>query len=270
MSDRRRGSKPGRITVSLDVANARRMPIGALSTESRVAHASAKRSLRADREAQAAQSGPTEPPATPPRDPAIERRIDLAKRAMFERGVQDGLLRGRQEGYEQARATLIAERAADEQRAGGAAAERMQALLNGFEREFSTMESALADRVLDLAIALAERIVADHIQADRLAVLPVVRECLALVGSAPAQMTIHLNPADLDTLAAALQDTPVFARINLVADRQIDAGGCRLESPESLIDASLPTRWRRTLAAMGIQRASPGDAFPPPSDEQIA
>jgi len=39
----------------------------------------------------------------------------------------------------------------------------------------------------------------------------------------------------------------------LTEDATLEAGGCRVETPSNQIDAALPVRWQRLVAALGKQ-----------------
>lgn len=256
MSERRRTGKPGRITPAGEVGDARHMPIGALEHGSRVGHGRGRHG--SSQSGGASASPTTEPeqrPTPPPRDPELERRIDLARRAVYERGLQEGLTRGHAAGMAQAQEALRNEYLAGEQAAGGSAAARMQALTTAFASEYRGFEMALADQILELAVALSERLVGDHIAQVPDAVLVIVRQCLATIGRTGSQVVVRVSPVDHATVLAGIGNEPGMVAPTFVADPAIAPGGCLIETADTVVDARMPTRWRRALAALGMSDA---------------
>lgn len=180
-----------------------------------------------------------------------ERREDPDQRAVFEKGLQAGLARGRQEGAAAARQRCEDEARETAQAAGGYAAERLASMVEQFEADFRAMEVELADKALDLAVTIARNVLMTQLQVDKQALLPVVRECLSALGDATSDAALHLHPNDHELIRDMFSGTGQTA-LKLVADESIRPGGCHLQTPRSLIDASLESRWARALGAVGL------------------
>lgn len=194
-------------------------------------------------------------PATPaPRtlaDPAA--RDDALLRQSFEIGYRRGF----------AEAQARAEQAADDERRqhGVALAQRISALQAAMQIELQHFEEHAAERVVDLAVELARRMIGNTFECDRGAIVPIAQEALDALLNQPVPATMRLNPDDLDAVHEQLG--PVLARrhVELVADATIALGGCRLTSAGAEVDARVDERWRRVLAAIG---RCPADQ--PPAD----
>jgi len=195
-------------------------------------------------------------PSLDPKDdvepPVQERREDPDHREIFEKGLQTGLARGRQEGAEAARQRCEDEARQVAQAAGGFAAERMAKVVEAFESEFVAMEARLVDKTLDLAISVAERILLREIQSDPQCLMPVVSECLSMLPGETNDVLIRLNPVDLELLQSV--DAESFGQFSprWQPDNSVKPGGCHIESDQTSIDASLDSRWQRALAAIGV------------------
>lgn len=183
-------------------------------------------------------------PASAPRtlaDPAA--RDDVLLRQSFEIGYRRGF----------AEAQARAEQAADEERRhhGVALAQRINALQAAMQIELQRFEEHAAERVVDLAVELARRMIGNTFECDRGAIVPVAQEALDTLLGQPVPATMRLNPDDLDAVQEQLG--PVLARrhIELVADATIALGGCRLTSAGAEVDARVDERWRRILSAIG-------------------
>jgi flagellar assembly protein FliH len=60
-----------------------------------------------------------------------------------------------------------------------------------------------------------------------------------------------LNPSDVELVRTFLAEEPLPQRFQLVADVGVAPGGCRIETEQCEVDATLPSRWRRLLANLG-------------------
>jgi flagellar assembly protein FliH len=174
------------------------------------------------------------------------RRSDTDKaKDAFEAGREEG----RAQGYADVMRSAQQARAADLQ--------RLETLLGGLRAEFDALTAGTADTLLDLAIDVASQVLCQELQLRREAILPVVREALAVVAGAHGHPTVHLAPVDYEWVRVAVQDDGTLRGCRFVADPGVAPGGCRVESPSGEIDATLPTRWKRVLQSLGAEAPAP-------------
>ncbi len=175
------------------------------------------------------------------------------KKAAFEEGYQEGLLRGRQEGLEAGRAEGLRE-------AKGEAKPQLEAaieVLRAAASELGIRRHALlrdAEReVVRLAIAVAEKIVKKEIRDFPEAVLNNVRKALDIIGQRTGAV-IEVNPDDLalvekhapEVLQVFREAESVRFEPNPAVERggcMVTAGGCgadlRIETQLELIEQAL-------------------------------
>lgn len=176
--------------------------------------------------------------------------------------AKDGYEAGKAQGYADAMRTTQQARAADLQ--------RLEVLFAKFRTEFDDLSGHAADALLDLAIDIAAQVLRQEIRTRPEVILPVVREALALVEGAHAHPTLHLAPADFDLVRAALPTDGQLQGCRFVADAAVERGGCRVESANGQIDATLPTRWRRVLQTLGASVPLPeADAADSPQSRVV-
>ncbi|MFY9316979.1 MAG: FliH/SctL family protein, partial [Burkholderiales bacterium] len=140
-------------------------------------------------------------------------------------------------------------------RAGQAQAAAEAAQLRGvaaqFARSCATLEQDLAGQVLDLALDIARHMLRSDVKARREALLPVVREAIACLPDQVQRPQLQLNPADVEIIRARIGDELQMAGFSIVEDHRVEPGGCRISAASCEVDATLPARWRRVLAAFG-------------------
>lgn len=122
-----------------------------------------------------------------------------------------------------------------------------------FTSLLAEMEPAVAeylcsqtDELVDLAFAIAERIVGEQLAMEPQRVVRLVDECLPRVAES-TRLRVLLHPGDLDLIERAghLNELKIPSGTQLVAEATMERGGCRVESDQGAVDASLPGRWER-------------------------
>jgi flagellar assembly protein FliH len=129
--------------------------------------------------------------------------------------------------------------------------ERLAALLATLADHAGRHEQALADQVLDLALAFARHLVGEALAVHRERVLPVIASGLAQLPQSTQRVELRVHPADLALIRERLPAEPDGPRVTLAADPSIAPGGCQIDTEHASLDATLETRWKRLLASLG-------------------
>lgn len=170
------------------------------------------------------------------RSSGTDRLLSERERRAFERGRAQGHAEGLQE---------VAHQRASH-------AQQIELALNALRERFADLEAGGADAALDLALAIARHIIRRDVELKHDAVMPALREALALIVNQQSQPRVLLNPRDLELIRADLDADGLFKGCLFTADAAITRGGCRVETAQGEIDARLGTRWQRMLDALGI------------------
>jgi flagellar assembly protein FliH len=179
----------------------------------------------------------------------VARPTPLSARPSEAQREQSGYEAGKAQGYADATRSVQQARAADRQ--------RLESLLSQLQSQFQDLSSNAADSLLDLALDIAAQVLRREVQTHRDAILPVVREALALMVDAHAHPTIRLAPRDFELVRESLRNDGQFHGCRFLSDPSIAPGGCRVESPHGEVDATLPTRWRRVVQTLGTDAPAP-------------
>lgn len=119
------------------------------------------------------------------------------------------------------------------------------------EEEFDRFKSALSEKLLDLAVMVSKKVIADTIslhpeQAGEL--LNHVLETMQLHSKA---VTLRAHPNTIRVLESQFGDQQMLGNLRLVEDAKQLQGGFLLQHPEGEVDMSLQTRWLRAIEALG-------------------
>jgi len=162
--------------------------------------------------------------------------LTARERRAYERGIEQG----RQEGIIEA------------QRQQALRSQRLEQLLAEMRARYVELETRGADALLDLALEIARQVVRREVVVARDALLPALHEAVTLVIDQHAHPRVHLNPADLELIRPELDSDAMLKGCRFVPDAAVANGGCRVETAQGDIDATLATRWNRVAQTLGI------------------
>jgi flagellar assembly protein FliH len=192
-------------------------------------------SLRALAKAQAAE------------DAAGAARDNAVREQAYAQGFSQGL----------ARATVEADhRVAEFARTQGReTAQRLAQLVASAQEQLDAARQTMAQGVLELACEMARQVLRHELSVNPNVLQPVIREALSIMIADSKQATLRLNALDLEVVREAMQAEFDGMALALVADPKMQPGSCVIESAGTVVDASMPTRWRRVVANLGLELA---------------
>ncbi|HLH25586.1 MAG TPA: FliH/SctL family protein [Chloroflexota bacterium] len=143
---------------------------------------------------------------------------------------------GLEEGYQEGLRRAAAEQAA--------ATERLAALADTAVTDAHQFARALEQQLVELALAVAAKVIAREVASDPTLVVGVVRDTLAeLQDATVARLRVH--PDDHAVVAPhweRLRQQRGAEQGQLVADERVQRGGCVVETAVGRVDAQLDTR----------------------------
>ncbi len=150
----------------------------------------------------------------------------------------------RAEGHEEGRARGHADGIADAQ----AAARALQTALGDLQRQTEEIARAVERDAVELAIALAAKIVAGTLEVQPERVLDTVAGALRRIADR-RRITVLVDPADLEVVSGAIGElearTGGVELCEVQADRRVGRGGAVVRTLESEVDATVHTQLER-------------------------
>lgn len=177
-------------------------------------------------------------PQHPQPDPAELARIHEAARAQ---GYEEGYEAGRQAGEQLGQELAIAQM------------QQLASLNENFRQAITGMEQEVADQLLNLAVEIAAKMVGSAINVKDDLLQPIVREAIAALPLHHTHVTLRLNPEDAEKVRQHMGEQLAQQSTQIVEDSGISPGGCLVRSGASEIDATIETRWKRVLEAIGVE-----------------
>ena len=167
--------------------------------------------------------------------------IEQINEAARSEGYQAGFEEGRQAGE-----ASLAEATAEE-------LARFTALVGNLQVSLAHMDQTIADQVLDLALEVASQVIRGTIAVRTETLLPVIREAIAALPLNHNQILLHLHPSDAVVVREQIGEQLTQTGAQIIDDLEITPGGCTLRAGASEIDATIETRWKRVLDAIGSE-----------------
>jgi flagellar biosynthesis/type III secretory pathway protein FliH len=165
-------------------------------------------------------------------DAALERTREEAERIRAEaesRGYAEGYERGLADAQATAEPILAA----------------LRELLARVEELQTRTTERFEERAVELALALADKVLGGAFEGEPALVLEVVRGALRRAGQQDL-ITIEVNPADVELVREAAGELVAsfggIGRFEIVAERRVGRGGCILRTSEGEIDGALDTQ----------------------------
>ena len=208
------------------------------------------------------------------RDPGAARpaTVDAEQRKAFQHQAELQALRneareearreGHREGFEAGREEGHAQGLEEGRRAGEheTARQRQEALapladlVDEFRRALADLDHAIAEDLVDLALATGRQLAGDALREEPAEILNLVRTLIHEEPALNGKTRLWLHPDDLALVEQELHAEFHAAGWKLHPDDQLSRGGCRVTSPSGELDATLESRWE-TLAARVRRRS---------------
>ncbi len=104
-------------------------------------------------------------------------------------------------------------------------------------------------QMVELALAVARRVVHREVSLDPDLLVAMARVALDRLGEA-AQITVRLNPDDYQITGAARVAQLTASNVTVVADGRIARGGCRVESEMGILEAGIDAQIHEIAQAL--------------------
>ncbi len=193
-----------------------------------------------------------EPSDPPPRDAAAQALALAGEQA--EQIREQARAQGYTEGHAQGRSDALAEM--------DGAASALREAAGGVDALRAEVADAVERDAVDLALALAGKILAGSLQSRPESVLDVVQGALRRVSDRRG-LAVLVNPTDLETIMGALDEGRLTAKgielSDLQADQRVPRGGAIVHSVEGEIDAGVETQLERAREVVASELSGDGD-----------
>jgi flagellar assembly protein FliH len=167
----------------------------------------------------------------------IEKIHDEAKAEGYQAGFEEGKRLAHSEGLQAIESQT----------------QRLTEIVSHLSASLNDLDQELAEDVLEFAIEVARQVVSASLKVSTESLLPIIREAMSALPLHHSAVVIHVNHHDVDMVRHHFGEQLQHAGWRIMEDPDIQAGGCKLHAGSSEVDATIGTRWRRTIEAMGAK-----------------
>lgn len=204
-----------------------------------------------------AVSAGVEPPAQT-EAPAAERagvltaeQLERIQQVAYDEGFAFGRREGQEAGRDDAQVRV----------------ERLAELLDELAEPFASLDEQVERELVALAVAIARHLVRRELKTQPDEIVRVVREAVQALPGAAREVRLCLHPDDATLVRETMPAVESEHAWTIVEDPALSAGGCRVESQHSRIDASVESRLNAAVAAaLGGERRDDREATPAQDD----
>ena len=154
------------------------------------------------------------------------------------------------EAHEQGYAAGYAEGVADAQ----AIVAHIGTVLGSLQEAVADLDQHVADQLLATSIEIANQVLRQSLRVKPELLLPIVREAVAALHPNMGHPALLAHPEDAALIRAHMGEHLAHNNWRIIEDTDITRGGCRVELGASEVDATLETRWRRVIEAIGVSQ----------------
>ena len=130
-------------------------------------------------------------------------------------------------------------------------AQRLAGMVGALDKELQRVDQQVTEDLLKLALEIARQMLQQALKVKPELLLGVVQEAIAALPHFNQHAHLMLHPADAELVRAHIGEQLAHTGWKILENAQIERGGCRVETTNSQIDATLATRWQRVVAAIG-------------------
>ncbi|MGL6111231.1 MAG: FliH/SctL family protein [Rubrivivax sp.] len=182
---------------------------------------------------QGAQASPP-PPAD---SAAVQAQVAAARQSGYQDGYRDGLVA--LESFKQSFATQMAAQVGQ--------------LVHGFGAQIDALEQQMAQAVAQASVMLARRVVRAELHSHPEHVAESAQQAVNAVLLSARHIRVMVHPDDHALVAAGAAEALQARGARLLAQADIERGGCLIESDLGQIDARIEQRWRQAAAVLGSE-----------------
>lgn len=113
----------------------------------------------------------------------------------------------------------------------------------------ATMIRQTEGQIVELALAVARRVVHREVALDKSLLIAIVRVALDRLGES-AQVTVRLHPEEYESTGAARVAEFAGGNVIFAADSRVGRGGCRVESEMGMLDAGVDAQIQEVARAL--------------------
>lgn len=119
------------------------------------------------------------------------------------------------------------------------------------EDEFDRFKGELSEKLLDLAVMVSKKVIADTISQHPEQATELLNQVLDTMQLHSKAITLRAHPNTIGVLESQFGDQQMLGNLRMIEDPKQLQGGFLLQHPEGEVDMTLQARWLRAIESLG-------------------
>ncbi len=173
---------------------------------------------------------------------AYDEALAQGKQEGHEKGFEQGLEKGYQEGFE--KGMTEGSKKGYEESKGLLHEQTVEFgnILETLSEPLEELDETIENELVNLAIGIAKQVIRREIKTDVGQIIAIIREAVKALPVAAEKLTLHMHPEDAALVRKAFALDDISSPWDIIEDPLMSRGGCRVETEDSKIDATVENR----------------------------
>ena len=118
----------------------------------------------------------------------------------------------------------------------------LDSILEALLKPLKEIDEEVIQAITQLSISISKQIIRRELQINSEQVVAIVKEAIKLLPLDKNRLIIHLNPRDMNIIRKVFNNDEIADNYTLMEDPSIEAGGCKIATEDSSIDATVESQ----------------------------
>jgi flagellar assembly protein FliH len=192
----------------------------------------------------------------PPNVSKGNRKVPLAKNEETFELTKSQLEEIKKSGYEEGYTSGYAKGFASGEAEIQQQIQAIKTILTNLQEPIDNLENETINKLVSMLVKIAESVIHAELSLNNNLIVNIFTQALASLPAYSGEITVYLNPEDIEIITEHLADFE-YKNINIKAETELAAGGCKLVTKHSETDASLETRINSIVTSVLDEQLEP-------------
>ena len=118
----------------------------------------------------------------------------------------------------------------------------LDSILEALLKPLKEIDEEVIQAITQLSISISKQIIRRELKINSEQVVAIVKEAIKLLPLDKNRLIIHLNPRDMNIIRKVFNNDDIADNYTLMEDPSIEAGGCKIATEDSSIDATVESQ----------------------------
>jgi flagellar assembly protein FliH len=173
---------------------------------------------------------------------AYDEALEQGNQAGYEKGFEEGAKKGYKEGFEKGMTEGAKKGYEDSQELLREQTVEFGNILESLSEPLEELDETIENELVNLSIGIAKQVIRREIKTDAGQIIAIIREAVKALPVAAQKLILHMHPEDATLVSKAFALDDISSPWEIVEDPLMSRGGCKVETEDSKIDATVENR----------------------------